>query len=340
MLNLFQSIFGLGPPETGGYPEEIVQMAIERAVDGTESRLRTLPGYQKRLRPAVVGAIDHVVPLLDGLPVSVELSAENYREDPRLRVFFASIEHLRQVLREDRTLRDFLQGPAGRGVDEVHALLIMERRERKVLGMELRGERVRREVAQVAVSFSAHHLFDPTADQGETLRLLRRRAFDHLLEIALGRIGSRREKRAGLKREHDLLRRKFTALESGNWGFGAAAGEVEQDQDSDTLENQIEDIERQLQELGTDADVLDARLKIVIDVLERAQEQIWFTSVTENLDSMGIRREPDAANALALDLRELRSVLGRNAIPLRVSIPRSEFPKRADFLAEAQRYLG
>ena len=338
MLNLFQSIFGLGPPETGGYPEEIVQMAIERAVDGTESRLRTLPGYQKRLRPAVVGAIDHVVPLLDGLPVSVELSAENYREDPRLRVFFASIEHLRQVLREDGVLRDFLQGPAGRGVDEVHALLMMERRERKVLGMELRGDRVRREVAQVAVSFSNHHLFDPTADPEETLRLLRRRAFDHLLEIALGRIGSRREKRAGLKREHELLQRKFTALKSGNWGFGAATGEVEQD--SQALDNQIEDIERQLQELGTDADVLDARLKIVIDVLERAQEQIWFTSVTEHLDSMGIRREPDAANALALDLQELRSVLGRTAIPLRVTIPRSEFPERGDFLAEAQRYLG
>ncbi len=339
MLNLFQSIFGLGPPETGGYPEEIVQMAIERAVDGTDTRLRTLPGYQKRLRPAVVGAIDHVVPLVDGLP-NVELSAENYREDPRLRVFFASIEHLRQVLREDGVLRDFLQGPAGHGVDEVHALLMMERRERKVLGMELRGDRVRREVAQVAVSFSAHHLFDPTADPEETLRLLRRRAFDHLLEIALGRIGSRREKRAGLKREHELLQRKFTTLESGNWGFSAAAGEVEQNQDSDVLENQIEDIERQLQELGTDADVLDARLKIVIDVLERAQEQVWFTSVTENLDSMGIRREPDAANALQLDLQELRSVLGRDAIPLRVSIPRSEFPERADFLAEAQRYLG
>lgn len=338
MLSLFQSIFGLGPPETGGYPEEIVQMAIERAVDGTDSRLRTLPGYQKRLRPAVLRAIDHVVPLVDGLPPSIELSRENYREDPRLRVFFASVEHLRQVLREDSTLRDFLQGPAGRGVDEVYALLMMERRERKVLGMELRGERVRREVAQEAVSFSAHRLLDPTADPEEELRLLRRRAFDHLLEIALGRIGSRREKRAGLKREHDLLRRKFTTLESGNWGFDAAAGEVEQD--SQVLENQIEDIERQLQEMGTDADVLDARLKIVIDVLERAPEQIWFSTVTENLDSMGIRREPGAPNALVLELQELNGVLGRSAIPLRISIPRSEFPERADFLSEAQRYLG
>jgi hypothetical protein len=338
MLQLFQSIFGLGNPEAGSYPEEIVQMAIERAVDGTDARLRALPGYQKRLRPAVLRAIDHVVPLVDGLPSSVELSAESYREDPRLRVFFASVEHLRQVLREDGTLRDFLQGPAATGVNEIHALLMMVRRERKVLGMELQGERVRREVAQVTVSFSAHRLLDLTADPEETTRLLRRRVFDHLLEIALGQIGSRREERADLKHQHDLLRRKLSTLESGNWGFGAAAGDVEHD--PDVLEQRIGKIEQQLQELGADSGVLEAHLEILIDVLQRAPEQVRSTTVTEHLDSMGIRREPGTASALTLELLELRSILGRTAIPLRVTIPRSEFPERGDFLAEAQRYLG
>ena len=62
MLRLFQSIFGQAQPEQGLVPEEIVQMAIERAVDATDGRLRALPGYQKRLRPAVLQTIDHVVP--------------------------------------------------------------------------------------------------------------------------------------------------------------------------------------------------------------------------------------------------------------------------------------
>jgi hypothetical protein len=41
-----------------------------------------------------------------------------------------------------------------------------------------------------------------------------------------------------------------------------------------------------------------------------------------------------------LELQELRSARDRTAIPLRVIIPRSEFPERGDLLAEAQRYLG
>lgn len=337
MLKLFQSIFGQTQPEQGLVPEEVLQLAIERAVDATDGRLRALTGYRKRLRPAVLQAAEHVLPLVDGLPPAVELSAESYRDDPRLRAFFASVEHLRQVLREDGALRDFLQGPQAIGVDQIHSLLMMVRQERKVLGMELQGEHVQREVAQVTVSFAGHRLLDLSGDATETLRMMRRRAYDHLLEIALRAIGSARSERADLKRQSDLLRRKLATLENAGWGF-TESGESEAD--SDTLERRIAAIEEQLQALGVDAGVLEAELEMVVNVLDRASEQLWSTALTEHLDPMGIRREPVTANTQTLELRELHSATGRSAIPLRVRIPRSEFPERSDLLAEAQRYLG
>lgn len=339
MLRLFQSIFGSNETEAAAYPEPIVKMAIERAVDGTDARLRTLPGYEKKLRPAVLKAIDHAIAVVDGLPSSIELSRENYSSDPRLSAFFASVDHMRQVLRGDRALSDYLDGAAGRGTDQIDAVLVTQRVERKVLGMELEGETVRREVAQVAVNFTGHQLVDPTESREETDKLLRRRVFDSLLEIALDRITSVREERAGLERQRGLLQRKQAALASGGWGFQdqqAAGGKG----DIEALETQVEEIEKQLRGLGADSGILAAHLDILVDVLERAREQLWATSVSLILDRMGIKREAAAPNSIQLELQELCGVDGIDVIPLRVTIPRSEFPERGDFLAEAQRLLG
>ena len=67
MLRFLQSIFG--GVEPGSYPESLVTEAIERAVDATDSQVRAVSGYQKKLRPAVLRAIDHVVALVEGLPL-------------------------------------------------------------------------------------------------------------------------------------------------------------------------------------------------------------------------------------------------------------------------------
>ena len=77
MLQLFQSIFGAGPQDEP-YPDELISRAIERAVDGTDPRLRALPGYRKKLRAAVIHAIGHVVGLVDSLPVPLELSRAGF----------------------------------------------------------------------------------------------------------------------------------------------------------------------------------------------------------------------------------------------------------------------
>ena len=86
--------------------------------------------------------------------------------------------------------------------------------------------------------------------------------------------------------------------------------------------------------------ILGAHLDILVDVLEHAEDHIWSTSVSLILDRMGIKRKAAAPNSIELELQELQGVKGGSLIPLRVRIPRSEFPEPGDFLAEAQRLLG
>lgn len=336
MLHLFKSIFGTASNQEGRFPDQLVPLAIERAVDGTDPRLRALPGYKKKLQPALLKAIDHVLVLVDNLPPSVELSKDNYLSAPKLRAFFASVEHMRQMLRNDSALSAYLASNNRLLADRIEAVLLTRREERQVFGMELVGETVQREVAQVSVSFTSHRLIDPAPHREETNRLLRRRAFDHLLEIALGRIASAQKERVELKQQRRLLQRKLETLESRGWAFEEPGGAV----DSMTTEVQIEEIEKKLRDLGADAGILRVHLDILVDVLERADEQLWFDSVALTLDPMGRKCDASTPNAATLELQELRSVRGISVIPFPVSIPRHEFPERSDFVREAERHLG
>jgi hypothetical protein len=337
VLRLFQSIFGGAADVNGRYPERVVDAAIERALDGTDPRLRILRGYRKTLRPLVIHAVDHVVRLVEGLPSPIELSRKGYGADPRLSACFASADHLTEVVNADRALSDFLASTEAGVAERIIALLVTVKQERKVLGVALEGEILKRDVPQITVSFANHRVVDPATTYEETRRLLKRRAFDHLLGIALGRIAPARRERAGLEQQRALLRRKLMTLRSGRWGFDEARGKTVTDVAE--IEAQLAGIEEQLQGLGADAGVLQFHLDMLSEVLSRAEQQLWATPITLILDRMNIKQDQARDNALDIRFEEMHSASGRTAILLPVVVPRSELRPRTDLLAEAQRYL-
>jgi hypothetical protein len=333
-MKLFQSIFG-GEPR-GRYPESLIELAIERAVDGTDSRLRLLPGYRKRLREPVIQAIDHVVALVDAIQEPLLAGPRDHSVEPRLGAVFASAGEMLAMFGRDEALATFRSSPEGRDAERVTALLLAERRERTILGMDLVGDQVRQDVQQIAVIFTAHRLLDPTASETETRRLLKRRAFDHLLTLALTRIAEVREERADLTRQRDLLRRKLNALEHGGWSFAAADADHP---DAAALEAELDRITEQLDELGVDQGVLDAHLGIVVDLLSDAPRQIWAEPITLALDAMNIQRDARDPSARRIDLWELRNALGRRAVMLPLTIVPGDLPEREDLVTAALRYL-
>jgi hypothetical protein len=339
MLRLFQSIFEKGGAAPGNrYPETLVTKAIERAIDGTDPRLRAVPGYERKLRPAVTRAIGHVVALVEGLPPSVEVSGAGYQADPRLALFFISPDHMREVVSADQALRDFLDTREGRVAEHITALLLLQIEERHVLGVETEGGIERRDVPQVTVSFGGRRLLDPAASEEVARRLLRRRAFDHLLGIALGHIITAAKERAELGQARTLLRRKLNVLKSAGWSF--EPGEEGHQETPASIEAKVEDIERQLRALGGETGALGVYLDRLIEVLEGAERQLWKESRSLIVDRMGIKREQPSESAPEVSLEELHNAAGRTAIVLPIGIPRGEVRVRGDFVTEAKRYLG
>jgi hypothetical protein len=322
MLRFLQSIFGQA--ERGSYPESLIVEAIERAVDGTDPQLRALSGYKKRLRPAVVRAVDHVVALVDALPPPMPVSFGGEEGDPRIKSFFISLPHMKKVFLEDRALSGYLQGAPGEK-GEVVALLGMERQDKVILGAALSGDVVMRDVPQVTVSFDAHRLLDPARDEGESRRLLKRRAYDHLLTLALRRLADVKFERSNLERRRTLLQAKLHLLEREGWGFDPADAERI---DVAAVEERLAQLETQLQEFGGDDRMLETYLEVVSDVLGRAEEYFQAKSETIFVDRMGIKQSEASAEAPELRLTELFDAQGRSLVVTLVSFQAEELPVR------------
>jgi hypothetical protein len=334
-LKLFQSIFG-GGEARGRYPESLIEAAIERAVDGTDTRLRLLPSYRKRLRQPVIEAADHLIALVDGMCGFVPAGRQDHGTEPRLAALFASAADMLAVFRRDAQLEAFRATPDRPAAERITALLLAERAERNVLGMDLVGDQVRRDVPQVVVSFGAHRLLDPQAAEAETRRQLKRRAFDHLLSLALKRIAERRVERVDLTRQSDLLRRKLKALEGGGWGFDALP---DRPPDPASLNAELDAITAQLVGLGADQNTLRAHLDLVAELLADAAHQLWGEQVTLYLDAMNIQRAAGDPPARQIVLQELHNAAGQRAVMLPLTIATPELPLREDLVSAAERYL-
>lgn len=334
MLKLFQSIFS-GNEKHGRYPESLIEMATERVIDGSYPRLRSVSDYRKRLREPVIRAIDHAIDLVDRLPEPLSALSTEYSADPRLPALFVSPEHLREVFGNDPLLSEFRESHPTSG-ERVTALLMSERRERNTLGVELEGEMLRRDVAQVTVSFTNHLLVDAALGEEEARRRLKRRAFDHLISLALWWISEAKGERAELNQQRELLRCKLGLLQRSGWSFESQAGAPA---NADVLQRELEDIEAQLTAFSVDDQSLSGQLDIVCAVLADPAKQFWAEPVALHLDRMNIKRDPQTADARPISFSELHNAQGRCLAMFLVSINPAELPERKGFFANVDRLL-
>lgn len=341
MLRFLGSLFSSPIARTEGPDKALVEAAIERAVAGTDQRIRAVGQYRKRLYEPVEQAIIHVISLVDALPPPVEISPQLFSGDPRLRAFFVSASHMREVFKGFKTIRDYLTDLTGPAPDKIYGLLSMVMEERNVLGVELVGDTLRRDVMQVTVNFSNHRYLGPGSNELDTRRELKKRAFDFLIEKALERITDERSKRKELGRQQHLLKQKLRTMKAGNWGLDAMLTDLEQPHpDVAALESKIEAIDRELGQFYTDNLAFEESLACVVDTLSHPAARLASREFSLHLDAMGIK-VPDlsAKPAKEIVLNEIFSGTGERRIILLGYIARTDIPASPDLWREGHRYL-
>ncbi len=278
MFTLFANIFEHSTHDDSSLPEDLIEAAIERAVDGTDPRLRMMPAYAKKLRTPVIHAARYIIQTIEDLPAAVPLCSEHFAAHPALSAIFYSKQRLEQITHQDAALKDFRKHQSSIP-NSVYAMLAVEHREKHVFATALVDGKMRKDVAQTTLNFEQHTFMEPAASEHDTRRMLQRRAFDHMLVVALSQLTERKDEREILHSRKSLLRCKLDIV-ARSGGFKSHTGPAEQAQ----LQQRFDDIEQQLKELGPDDAVLPANLATVAEVLEHAKDHLWLEDTSLCLD--------------------------------------------------------
>ncbi|MEE4379976.1 MAG: hypothetical protein V2J55_21010 [Candidatus Competibacteraceae bacterium] len=341
VFRFMQSLFVEPAASIGKYDEALIQAAIERVVDGTDPRLRAVGNYQRKLRDAVEYAVDYVDTLVDSLPSALDVDTRRFTADPRLRAFFVSADHVRETLGYSRSIRAHIQKHPQPRPAVVYATLGMERIEKTVLGMELQGEVIKRDVPRVAVNFSGHRIVFPSHSEKAARWELKKRAFDHLIETVLQRLVSIRARRQQLERQLTLYQKKAKTFQAGNPGLQALLNPSSQEPtDWAGLEQQMREIEAELISIRTDFKTIEHYLAEIAKGLQEAEQHLQVEHLSLNLDHMNYKATPGSkypTNKLGLE----EALLGnkRRLVIQLIRFPSDALPPPANLFETAGRYL-
>lgn len=167
--------------------EQREKSAVESIVEGTDARLRILIGYQRSLRSAARGVLDHVQQIAELLPEPLPISPDRFVPDPHVNAFFTDREEIVTVLGCNQQLRGFYRDHSDMNA-LAHLLLMMTRREKRVFGIETANDQLRHESLQTTVSFDDHRVLSPSLDEKSVRRELMRHLFDSLVEYVSQRM--------------------------------------------------------------------------------------------------------------------------------------------------------
>jgi hypothetical protein len=305
MFNLVRSIFSGAGNHRSAESEQRIADAIERVIDGTDPRLRYLPHYRKRLRDPVIHAIAHAGALTAAIPPALGLDARSYGTEPRLAALFSSPEEMFELFGREALTRDLPPDPySSNGL--VTFLLLAERSERRVLGVDLEGEQLLRDVDQVAVNFSRQRLRAPGADEPQTRERVSRRALAHLLGLARARFCVPPSVR-------DEPARQGVSPVQWNRPRSSPAWPLRESSDPNRSIGTV-DLARRLDDLA--------------DLLARAEDVLWCERRTLYLDAMNIKRDPHHAWVRRLEFPEFVNARGRRVVALLIALQPGDFQGR------------
>lgn len=295
---------------------------MERVIDGTDGRIRLITGYKKKLQGVMQTSLEYTDALIDQIPRAIEINSTTYVSNPYVNAFFPNIHDLQTVFSRSSEIREFLEDFRNHELGESCALLCMHMTEKTVMGMELSGDIMKKDVRQVAVNFSDHRIYSPTPNETETRQGLKQCLFDGLVTNALGRIMELKLSNHRLQTERQMLQAKLRRLHHSKHHHQGRQGT------DATSEREIEETQQQLRKTEDDLTRIHSAspqvsLEQVIDVFSHPESFVRLNRRSLRLNKMGIKISSDShQRANDLDLTE--AVIG-NEVPRVITL--AKFPK-------------
>jgi hypothetical protein len=304
---------------TGQTEAADVAATIDMVIQGTDERMRLVNGYRNKLTGAVTTALEYTGSVIDQIPEAIEISSNTFVSNPYVNAFFTNIDELQSVFSRSSELRDFIDDYHHHDIKEIYALLCMHKTEKIALGMELAGNTLKKDVRQIAVNFSDHHVYAPAPTEYETRQGLKNCLLEGLINKALDRVVQLRLSRRRLEDQQRILQARLRSRQTNHWDS----------LDNEKTREQLAQIEETMKDTPL-ASPLET-LNEVKKVFTHAEEFVRLEKTSLQVDRMGIKRNEDAPETSnRLDLVEV--TVGTDA-PRVVSLarfPRNEVLPRID----------
>ncbi|TNG01189.1 MAG: hypothetical protein EP297_02750 [Gammaproteobacteria bacterium] len=277
-----------------GHYERLDEKDIERAIDiiitETDPRLRMVRAYKRKLRKPVIRSLAYINNLVTRIPGPFEINRRAYGTDPQINALFGSADDIETLFSHSKPVREFFRDSPGS--DRVYLPLAMWRTEKKVFGAALRGDVIRKDVAQTAVNFSGHWLGICGASETELRQMLIWRGIHNLAITALENITGLQTRTDALKKQRTLLKMKLRGLQSQHLGLDAPE-ETQDDNavDLQTLKQRLEETEHELASASTTLETLDGYLRQVCKVFSHPSRYLRVKPNAVRVNRMGIRSD-------------------------------------------------
>lgn len=271
-LGLLDYLFG------GNHAERSPELldAVEWAVGRVEPLLKQVGGYPGRYLKPVAQALEYAQALAAKVPGPVSITPASYAADPLVHALFPLPENLHAAFEVSKAMAEFvIEHP---DTTEVYAMVCMRRKVKNLLGMEITGDMLRRDVQQEAVFFTDYTLAEPGTTEAESRARVARGFFESLCGHVVNRIQMRKLARA----REELARDELLA----DLRLAGPERRDELQKRLDTVLNQLSESVHGLE--------LDRYHRDFEAVLLEPDKYLYLENTEMSLDSMGIVRQADA----------------------------------------------
>lgn len=307
MFKLLESITGIffakKTPQIQFDSGYSVDEAIERVIDGIDVKLRLVPAYRKKLKQDVIVSLQYINQMVEQIPGPIDVSRKTFISDPEVRSYFATTDVLQDTFSCGSELKTFFDQLENRATQECCALLCANKEEKKILGLALEGDMIRRDVPQTTINLFDYKLLSPAIDAEEVRGGIKKCIFDGLVTYALQQIASIKTESRELTNRRRILHAQLRAKQTQGNGLTKllAQAHPESEQPAE-LSEQLKDAETRLKNLTGDMDVFSFYLEEIRKILAQPENFIRLNVINLRLSDMCIKVDKDTAQS-ANDVR-------------------------------------
>lgn len=319
MFKLLEFITGLfssrdiTPQQTDtGYS---IDEAIERVIEGIDTKLRLVPAYQKKLQHEVLVSLEYISRLVDQIPGPINVSGRTFVSDPEVRSYFATTGVLQDTFSCGSELKTFFEQPENRSVTQCCALLCANKEEKKIMGLALEGQMIRRDVPQTSINLFDYKILSPAIDETEVRSGIKKCIFDGLITYALQQIASIKTESRELMDRRRILHAQLRAKQTQGNGLTKLLLQAHQALDpSAELAAQLKEAESRIKNLTGDKDVFSFYLEEIRRILAHPENFLRLNVTSIRLTDMSIIVDAEAtqpANDVCFTELEITNVMKR-----------------------------